>query len=284
MLVTLILNGLMTAATLLLISLGMAIIFGIMNVVNLAHGELIVIGAYVGANVIAKTGAPFWVAAIAAFVVTGIIGAIIERLVIKKLYGKIAETLLVTYALSMIIQQALKLIFGPGYIHINVPTPGPVKIAGTIMPKYYVVIIIIAVVVFVATLLLFNETKLGMQIRAVSQNRQMAACLGVNTKLVDTVTFAFGAGLTGLAGCIIAPINSMSPFAGGNYMVNSFMSVVLGGVDSLFGTVLGSTIMGESNTLLGGYLDSVMAEIIVVFAVVVVIRFRPKGLIVKERR
>lgn len=284
MLGTLVLNGLMTVATLLLISLGMAIIFGIMNVVNLAHGELIVIGAYVGAKLIETTGAPFKVAALAAFVVTAIIGILIEKVFIKNLYGKIAETLLVTYALSMIFQQLLKIIFGAGYIHVNVPTPGAMKIKSAVMPVYYAVIIAIAIVVFLVTLLLFNKTKLGMQIRAVSQNRQMAACLGVNVKLVDTVTFAFGAGLTGLAGCIIAPINSMSPFVGSNYMVNSFMSVVLGGVDSLFGTVLGAGIMGESNTILGGYLDSVLAEIIVVFAVVVVIRFRPKGLIVKERR
>ena len=117
-----------------------------------------------------------------------------------------------------------------------------------------------------------------------SQNRTISECLGVNVKRIDTLTFAYGAGLTGLAGCMIAPINSMSPFVGSNYMVDSFMAVVLGGVDSLFGTVLGSLLMGESNSLIGGYLDSVFADMIVVFAVVILIRFRPKGLITKERR
>ena len=284
MFLTLIINGLMTAASLLLLSMGMAIIFGIMNVVNLAHGELIVIGAYVSFTMIETLKLPFWIAIPASFVVTAILGAIIEKLIVKKLYGKIAETLLVTYALSMIFQQILKLIYGAGYIHISAPVTGAVKMGKAIMPVYYIWIIAISAVVFVGTHLLFNKTRLGMQIRAVSQNRPMSECLGVNVKLIDTLTFAYGAGLTGLAGCIIAPINSISPFVGSNYMVDSFMAVVLGGVDTLFGTVLGSLIMGESNSVIGGYMDSVFAEMIVVFAVVIIIRFKPKGLIVKERR
>lgn len=278
------LNGLMTVATLLLISIGMAIIFGIMDVVNLAHGEVIVIGAYIGAEAIGKFGAPFWVGALCAFIAAAVLGSLIEVVFIKNLYGRIAETLLVTYALSMIFQQLLKLMFGAGYIHVTAPVTKAFKLGKITMPQYYLIIIAVAFGVMFVTILLFNKTRLGMQIRAVSQNRQMASCLGVNVKLVDTITFAYGAGLTGLAGCIIAPINSISPFAGSNYMVNSFMSVVLGGVDSLYGTVLGAAIMGESNTILGGYLDSVLAEIIVVFSVVVIIRFRPKGLIVRERR
>ncbi|MCM1496076.1 MAG: urea ABC transporter permease subunit UrtB [Bacteroides sp.] len=284
MLLTLIINGLMTAASLLLLSMGMAIIFGIMNVVNLAHGELIVIGAYVSFTMIEILKLPFGIAVFASFIVTAIIGGIIEKLIVKKLYGKAAETLLVTYALSMIFQQVIKLIYGSGYIHISSPVSGVVKMGKTVLPVYYICIIGIAILVFAATLLLFNKTRVGMQIRAVSQNRTMAECLGVNVKLIDTLTFAYGAGLTGLAGCIIAPINSISPFVGSNYMVDSFMAVVLGGVDSLFGSVLGSLLMGESNSIIGGYVDSVFAEMIVVFAVVIIIRFKPKGLIVKERR
>lgn len=284
MFLTLLINGLMTAASLLLLSMGMAIIFGIMNVVNLAHGELIVIGAYVSYTMIETLKLPFWAAIPASFLVTAIIGAIIERVIVKKLYGKTAETLLVTYALSMIFQQVVKLIYGAGYIHISSPVTGAVKLGKTIMPLYYICIIVIAILVFLATQLLFNKTRIGIQIRAVSQNRTMSECLGVNVKLIDTLTFAYGAGLTGVAGCIIAPINSISPFVGSNYMVDSFMAVVLGGVDTLFGTVLGSAIMGEANSIIGGYMDSVFAEMIVVFAVVIIIRFKPKGLIVKERR
>lgn len=284
MILTLLINGLTTAASLLMLSMGMAIIFGIMNVVNLAHGELIVIGAYVAYTVTEILGLPFAAAAVASFLVTALLGAVIEKLIVKKLYGKIAETLLVTYALSMILQQILRLLYGGDYIHVAAPVSGTLRIAGTIMPIYYSYIILIGLAVFAATLLLFNRTKIGMQIRAVSQNRTISECLGVNVKRIDTLTFAYGAGLTGLAGCMIAPINSMSPFVGSNYMVDSFMAVVLGGVDSLFGTVLGSLLMGESNSLIGGYLDSVFAEMIVVFAVVILIRFRPKGLITKERR
>lgn len=285
MLLTLIINGLMTGASLLLLSMGMAIIFGIMNVVNLAHGEVIVIGAYVSYTMIEVLHLPFGIAAIAAFIVTALIGCIIEKTLVKNLYGKIAETLLVTYALSMIFQQVLKLIYGAGYLHISSPTTSVVKITDTtIIPMYYICIIVVAALIFIITLLIFNKTRIGMQIRAVSQNRTMSECLGVNVKMIDTLTFAYGAGLTGLAGAIIAPINSISPFVGSNYMVDSFMAVVLGGVDSLFGSVLGSAIMGESNAIIGGYMDSVFAEMIVVFAVVIIIRFRPKGLIVRERR
>lgn len=284
MILTLLINGLTTAASLLLVCMGMAIIFGIMNVVNLAHGELIVIGAYVAYMVTGILKLPFGIAIIASFLITALLGAIIEKLIVKRLYGKIAETLLATYALSMILQQVIRLIFGTDYIHVSAPVSGALTIGSTIMPIYYVCIIVIAALIFTVTLLLFNKTKIGMEIRAVSQNRTISECLGVNVKRIDTLTFAYGAGLTGVAGCIIAPINSMSPFVGSNYMVDSFMSVVLGGVDSLFGSVLGSLLMGESNSIISGYMDSVFAEMIVVFAVVVLIRFRPKGLIVKERR
>lgn len=284
MLLTFIINGLMTAASLLMLSMGMAIIFGIMNVVNLAHGELIIIGAYVSYTMIGILQLPFGIALISSFVVTGMIGAIIEKLVVKKLYGKTAETLLVTYALSMIFQQVIKLIYGAGYIHLSSPVTGAVKVGKAIMPTYYICIIAVAAIMFLVTLILFHKTRLGMQIRAVSQNRTMAGCLGVNVKKIDTLTFAYGAALTGLAGCMIAPINSISPFVGSNYIVDTFMTVVLGGVDSLFGSVLGSVIIGESNAVIGGYIDTVFAEMIVVFAVVVMIRFKPKGLIVRERR
>jgi len=267
-----------------MLSMGMAIIFGIMNVVNLAHGELIIIGAYVSYTMIGILQLPFGIALLSSFVVTGIIGAIIEKLVVKKLYGKTAETLLVTYALSMIFQQVIKLLYGAGYIHLSSPVSGAVKIGKAIMPVYYICIIAVAAIMFLVTLILFHKTRLGMQIRAVSQNRTMAGCLGVNVKKIDTLTFAYGAGLTGLAGCMIAPINSISPFVGSNYIVDTFMTVVLGGVDSLFGSVLGSVIIGESNAVIGGYIDTVFAEMIVVFAVVVIIRFKPKGLIVRERR
>jgi urea transport system permease protein len=281
---TLLMNGLVATASLLMLSMGMAIIFGIMNVVNLAHGELIVIGAYVSYTMIDILGLPFGVAMAASFIITALIGVVIEKLIIKRLYGKTTETLLATYALSMIFQQVIKLIYGAGYIHLAAPVKGTLKLGATIIPYYYLYIIAAAVTVFIATMIMFYKTRFGMQIRAVSQNRSMSACLGSNVKKIDTLTFAYGAGLAGLAGCIIAPINSISPFVGSNYIVDTFMTVVLGGVDSLFGSVLGSTIISESNAIIGGYIDSVFAEMIVVFAVVIIIRFRPKGLIVKERR
>lgn len=284
MLVTYIINGLMSAASLLLLSLGMSIIFGIMGVVNLAHGEIIIVGAYVTYTLMGACQLPFWIGLPASFIVTAILGALIERLFIKKLYGKVAETLLVTYAFSSILQQVLKFIYGAQSIHVSGPVTGVLIMGDIMLPYYYIVLIVIAIIVFIGTQLLFNKTRIGMQIRAVSQNRTMSECLGVNVKLIDTLTFAFGAGLTGLAGCLIAPINSISPFVGANYMVDNFMAVVLGGVDTLYGTVLGSFLMGEGNSILGGLTDAVFAEIIVVLAVVITIRFRPKGLIVKERR
>jgi len=284
MLLTYLINGLTGFASLLMLSMGMAIIFGIMNVVNLAHGELIVIGAYVSYTAIDKLKLPFIAAAAAAFLITALIGVLLERLIIKRLYGKTAETLLVTYALSIVIQQIIRLIYGTRNIHLASPVKGTAILGSTLVPYYYICIIIIAVLIFAVTFLIFSKTRIGMQIRAVSQNRPMASCLGVNTMKVDTMTFAYGAGITGLAGCIIAPINSISPFVGSNYIVKTFMSVVLGGVDSLFGVSLGSLVIGESNAIISGFIDSVFAEMLVVFVVVVIVRFRPKGLIVKEKR
>jgi urea transport system permease protein len=284
MFLTLLINGLIATASLLMLSMGMAIIFGIMNVVNLAHGELIVIGAYVSYTLIELLGLPFGVAMAGSFIVTALLGAIIEMLFIKRLYGRTAETLLVTYALSMIFQQVIKIVYGAGYIHLTAPVKGTLRLGSTILPYYYLYILAAAVIVFCATLLIFHKSRFGMQIRAVSQNRSITECLGSNVRKIDTFTFAYGAGLAGLAGSIIAPINSISPFVGSNYIVDTFMTVVLGGVDSLFGSVLGALLIGESNSLISGYIDSVFAEMIVVFAVVVLIRFRPKGLIVKERR
>lgn len=285
MILTLIVNGLVTSATILMLALGMAIIFGIMNVVNLAHGELVMIGAYVSYTFISQLKFPFVVGLAASFLVTGLLGVIIEKLIVKKLYGKIAETLLVTYALSMILQQVVKLIYGAGYIHSSAPVSGSIQLgSSTIVPIYYIVIVVVALLMFAVTMIMLYKTKFGMQIRAISQNRTMAECLGVNVRKIDTLTFAYGAAITGLAGSMIAPINSMSPFVGANYITDTFMTVVLGGVDSLFGTLLGSVLIGESNALIGGSIDSVFAEMIVIFAIVVIIRFRPKGLIVKERR
>lgn len=284
MIMTFLINGLISAASLLLLSLGMSIIFGIMGVVNLAHGEIIILGAYVAYTLMETCHLSFWVGIPLSFIVTAVLGGIIERLFIKKLYGKIAETLLVTYAISSILQQIMKFAFGAQSIHVSQPVKGVLMLGETMIPYYYIVLFFISILVFVLTQLIFNKTRIGMQIRAVSQNRTMSECLGVNVKLIDTLAFSYGAGLTGLAGCLIAPINSMNPFMGSNYMVDNFMAVVLGGVDTLYGTVLGAFLMGEGNSVFGGLTDAVFAEMIVVLAVVIIIRFRPKGLIVKERR
>lgn len=277
-------NGLNMVALLLLPALGLAIIFGLMKVINMAHGELIMIGAYATYFTTTILGAPFWIGIIVAFLVSAILGILIEVVVIKKLYSKPTETLLATYALSIILEQVIRSIFSPEIKYVAMPIEGNLTIGTVIIPYYNIFAIVIALAVLLITGLIFKNTVFGKQMRAITQNRQMAECLGIATSRVDTWTFAYGAGLAGLAGAIISPVNSITPSMGGTYLTDSFMTVVVGGVQSIVGTAIGSSIVGESRTLLAGYSNEIFAKIVVFLMVIVIIRFKPEGLFAKERR
>lgn len=280
----LLLNGLNSSALLLMAALGMVVICGLMNVINLAHGELIMMGAYTAYAVTQLAGIGFWVALPTAFAVTAAAGALIEVAVVRRLTGRPAETMLATFGISVVLQQVTNLIFGAQSQYVAIPVEGNFALGRVVVPYYNVITITFAAAVTGGTVVLLKKTKFGRCVRAVTQNRAMAECLGIDSARIDTLTFAFGSGLAGLAGALAAPVKSVSPFMGGPYLTNSFMTSVVGGVGSFFGTTIGSLLVGESTALIGGISNDVLASILVFLMIIAAIRFRPEGLFAKERR
>lgn len=277
-------NGVNSSALFLLTALGLVIIMGHMKVVNLAHGELIMVGAYVAYYTSTVLRLPYFFSIIGAFLVTGLLGAGIERVVIRRLYGKTAETLLATYALSLVIQQAVRFISGPELKYVNIPVSGTLEIQGVPIPYYNMVILLVAALALLTAWLLIYKTTLGKQIQAITENRSMTGCLGINTQRIDTITFTYGTALAGLSGAMLAPIRTVSPFMGVQYLTDAFLNVVIGGVDSLFGTAFSAGLIGESVTILGGFWNDVGAKILVFLIIIILIRFKPEGLFAKEKR
>lgn len=280
----LLLNGLNSSALILVAALGMVVICGLMNVINLAHGELIMIGAYTAFCVTQKAGLSFAFALPAAFAAAAAVGAGLELLVIRRLTGKPAETMLATFGISVILQQTANLIFGAQSQYVAIPLEGNFSVGRVVVPFYNIFTVCLVAAVFSGSILLLKKTRFGRRVRAVTQNRSMAECLGVDSARIDTLTFAFGSGLAGLAGALAAPVKSVSPFMGGPYLVNSFLTSVVGGVASFFGTAAGSLLVGESSALVGGLTNDVAANILVFLLIIAIIRFRPEGLFAKERR
>lgn len=278
-------NGVTNAAILFLAAVGLVIVFGMLGVVNMAHGEFIMVGAYVGATAVGTAGLPFPVACALAFVITALIGIVVERLLIQRLYGKVAETMLATFALTYILQQVVRMIFGPEDQHMPLPIEGSVALGPVSVPLYNIVLVVCALAVLGATLLIFFKTSFGMQLRAVTQNRDMCQCLGINVARIHLITFAYSCGLAGLSGVLLGAVKSINPSMGASYLVDSFLVVVLGGLDSLVGTIAGSTVISEGQTLMAGYMNETTARLIIFAIIIVLIRFRPQGLFSsKERR
>jgi len=277
-------DGVSVFGALLLVSLGLAVTFGIMKIINLAHGELIMVGAYTAyaVNTVAKL--PFWVAVVAAFAVTALIGAAMERFVLKNLYGRPLETLLATFGISIMLQQIVRLIFGATNKAVIAPISGTLNIGGVVIPYLRLFIIGFSIFMLLLTAFLLFRTKFGMLVRTVSQNRSMSECLGLNTGRIDLFTFAYGAGITGVAGAIVATLRNVNPTMGTEYLIDSFLAVVLGGVGTLAGTVVGSAIIGEATQMLAYFWGEIGARIIIFLIVIIVIRFRPEGIIRLESR
>ena len=286
------LNGIGIVGILLLTGLGLAITFGVMRIINLAHGEFIMLGAYT-TFVMQSTFKMDLVLTIPfAFLATAIIGAIVELTIIRRLYGRPLETLLATWGLSIVLQGVVKLIFtaqlkyvkAPRYIsgNLNVFTSPD---GGSITISYYrLFIVAIALGLLALTAYLLYGTALGRQIRAVTQNRDMSKCLGINTSFVDMVTFAYGCGLAGVAGAVLSSLKSVAPPMGQDYLVDAWMVVVTGGVDKLIGVLAGAFLIGESNAAIAFLLNDPLARVIVLAAVIVLIRYRPEGLFTIQKR
>lgn len=278
-------NGISGSAQLFLVAIGLVITFGMLDVVNMAHGEMVMLGAYIGCVLVSNLHVPFVVAMIAAFVFTGVLGAMIEHVLIRKVYGKVAESLLVTFALTYIIQQIIRMIFGPENQNLEVPFKGSFNIGSVTVPYYNLFLIFMAIAVLFVTLALFYKTSYGMQLRAITQNRKMTQCLGINSGFIDKITFAYGCGLAGLAGVLIAPVASVSPGMGTDYIVDSFLVVILGGLNSIVGSFFGSAVIQEAVSVMASFMSLVTAKLLIFVVIIILIRFKPQGLFsAKDKR
>jgi urea transport system permease protein len=288
-------QGASLASILLLMALGLAIVFGLMGVINMAHGELMALGAYttyVVQNWFRAAwpqafDAYFLVALPLSFLVAAVAGLILERGVIRRLYGRPLETLLLTWGASLIIQQGLRLWFGAANVDVSSPgwlSGGVPVMVGLTLPYNRVFIIGLATVSVAAMYGLLFRSAAGLRIRAVTQNRAMSACLGVRASLVDATTFALGAGLAGLAGCALTQIGNVGPSLGQNYIVDSFMVVVTGGVGKLAGTILAAAGIGGLNKGIEPALGAVFAKVAILIAVILFLQRRPAGLFATRGR
>ncbi len=288
-------TGISLGSILLLVALGLAITYGLMGVINMAHGELMMIGAYATYVVQALfqkyfPGAFDWylLASIpVAFLTSALVGAAMERGVIRYLYGRPLETLLATWGISLILMQLVRTLFGAQNVGVENPSwmSGGVQVLGNLsLPWNRIMIIAFAFAVLLAVAYLISRTRLGLFVRGVTQNRPIAACMGVNTARVDTYAFALGSGIAGLAGCALSQVGNVGPDLGQGYIVDSFMVVVLGGVGQLAGTVYAALGLGMLNKLLEGWTGAVLAKIAVLVFIIIFIQKRPQGIFAMKGR
>jgi urea transport system permease protein len=278
--ITQFLSGFSVVAILVIAALGLAIIFGVAGVINMAHGELIMIGAYTAA-VVGKLGGNTFAAIPVAFVVVGLLGLVIERGVIQWIYDRPLETLLATWGVGIILQTVIKLVFGPELYYVGAPKilEGGFRMIGRLpFPWYRLFLIIIAILLLVLVFYVIFKTNFGLKVRAVRRNRAISGCLGIDTARIDMTIFAFGSGLAGVAGAVLAPIKSVSTTMGFPYAVDSYMVLVLGGVGSLWGVLTGSALIGEAETILSFIFNNVIGRLLVFLFIVIVIRIVPRGI------
>lgn len=279
-------TGLSIASILLLVALGLSIIYGAMGVINLAHGEFVMLGAYTAWVLQSQAGIGLLASLIIIFFVVAVFGWVLERGVIRYLYKRPLDTILATWGLAVVMQQGVRLIAGGELRYVEMPRlfSGSVPVLGVDVSLYRIFILFMVASLFVLTWCIMHRTDIGMKLRAVIQNREIACSFGINAERVYGLTFAYGAGLAGLAGALVSPLKSVSPEMGTGYVVDAFMVVVLGGVESLVGSVASAFIIGELTGVIAFLSNDTLAKALVLLAVIVVIRFRPQGLFVSKVR
>jgi urea transport system permease protein len=286
--------GLSLGSVLLLAAIGLAITFGVMGVINMAHGEMVMLGAYVTFVVqeIIRTSYPglfdysLAIALPLAFIVAAVVGIFIERTVIRFLYGRPLETLLATWGISLVLQQAVRSAFGPTNKEVGNPSwmSGAFDLGGILITYNRLWIIVFTGLVFVALLGMLRFTRLGLEMRAVTQNRSMAAAVGIRTARIDALTFGLGSGIAGIAGVALSQIDNVSPNLGQGYIIDSFMVVVFGGVGNLWGTLVGALTLGIANKFLEPFAGAVLAKIAILVFIILFIQKRPRGLFALKGR
>lgn len=284
--------GLSLASILLLIALGLTITYGAMGVINMAHGELVMIGAYTAVLAGIYLNLDMILAIPLAFVVAAALGLLIERLVIRHLYGRILDTLLATWGIAILLQQAIRLEFGLTFFDIHLEGLGPglqnlsippflnssFEIGSFTVQPYRTFIILVTLILTALTWFLMYRTSIGIQVRAIMRNPAMAAACGINVKRVSAMTFAYGSGLAGVAGVMMAGFKTVAPDMGAALVVDGFLVVVVGGVGSLFGTIFAAGFLGETNGFIATYTNDIFARAVVFGLVILIIMWKPRGL------
>ena len=286
--------GISLGSVLLLAAIGLAITFGVMGVINMAHGEMVMLGAYTTFVVqeVIRNSAPgmfdysLAIALPLAFLVAGTAGFVLERGVIRFLYGRPLETLLATWGVSLILQQTVRTIFGPTNREVGNPSwmSGSFEVGEILITTNRLWIVVFSLVVFAILLIVLKRTRFGLQMRAVTQNRPMASSMGIATPWVDAFTFALGSGIAGIAGVALSQIDNVSPNLGQGYIIDSFMVVVFGGVGNLWGTLVGALTLGVANKFLEPYAGAVLAKIFILVFIILFIQKRPRGLFALKGR
>jgi urea transport system permease protein len=290
--------GLSLGSILLLVALGLAITYGAMGVINMAHGEMVMIGAYVTVLSGIWLGANIFVAIPLAFIVTALIGLLIERVVVRRLYGRLLDTLLATWGIAILIQQAVRLEFGlsffgihiqglgPGLQNVSVPEilQGTVSIGSADINRYRLFIIVVTAILAFLTWFIIYRTTMGTQVRAIIRNPKMAAACGIDVTRVNALTFALGSGLAGVAGVMMSGFKTVFPDMGTPMVVDGFLVVVMGGVGSLLGSVFSAGILGEIDGLVASATNDILARAVVFGVVIAIIVLKPKGLFALKGR
>ena len=279
-------SGLSMTSILLMVALGLAIIYGTTGVINMAHGEFVMIGAYTSWFLQTKLGMGLIASIIPIFIITALMGFLIERLIIRHLYNRLLDTILATWGIGVLLQQFIRLTVGSELQYLKIPTymAESMDMFGQQVPIYRVFIFLFAIAIFVLAWFIIYRTKFGIQLRAVTQNKDIAGCFGINSGFVYSATFAFGTGVAALAGAFVAPLKSISPDMGTNYIIDAFMVVVLGGVESLIGTAASSFIIGESSSFLASFSNDTLAKALVLLIIILILRVKPEGLFTRKIR
>ena len=284
--------GLSLGSILLLIALGLTITYGAMGVINMAHGEMVMVGAYTTVLVGMYLKLNIFFAIPIAFFVSAALGFVIERVVVRKLYGRLLDTLLATWGVAILLQQAVRLEFGLGLFGIHIPGLGPglqkvdvpailretVMLGDFVIQPYRTFIILLTAALAVLTWWILYKTPIGMQVRAIMRNPDMAASCGINTRRVNALTFAYGSGLAGVAGVMMSGFKTVFPDMGSAMVVDGFLVVVVGGVGSLLGSVAAAGLLGQINSIFASFSKDILARAVVFGLVILIIMWRPKGL------
>lgn len=262
---------------LLLVATGLMVIFGLMGVINMAHGEFFLIGAY-GVYYFIQIGLPFYIAVPLSSLGVGLLGLLIEAILIRHLIHRPLDTILATWGLSIVLKQLVVIFFGPGSVSVDLPIDGMIEFGPISYPFYRIIVMLFSIIIMLFIIVLYRYSKFGLAIRATIEDPKVASSLGINNNTLHKISFFIGASLAGLAGALIAPLISVDPQMGLGYLVPSFLSILVGGVWNITGTVVGVLFIGGLDGLANLFISPVFSQILVFTLAIIIIRFRPKGI------